>query len=290
MPGFVIHWHAYFPTGLFYLLPGPCLPCPKFDVSGYQFIPTWNKEKFMVRDKQHHSHQKPHLNTRAPCTSGLLSYMYFTFLCNQSPSISHCSSVFLSHLFLLPSPFFPLHLPVFLIVHQYLSSIFPRATGTVQSTTSSVSAYPSPAALYRQRGTSLASSSAQHDLSLESSHPEADTRSGLLQVFFVPLEPCGEERLLLRRSCATWACANHPDVPAPLQVLILQGQQNLSFLPERLLQRWKSLSQSSRLSINNLQEWLPCSADAPVGAGPINTVVCYSELCFSWKCEILPSL
>lgn len=55
MPCFVIHWHAYFPTGLFYLLPGSCLPCSKFDVSGYQFIPTWNKEKCMVRDKQHHT-------------------------------------------------------------------------------------------------------------------------------------------------------------------------------------------------------------------------------------------
>lgn len=55
MPRFVIHWHAYFPTGLFYLLPGPCLPCSKFDVSGYQFIPTWNKEKCTVRDKQHHT-------------------------------------------------------------------------------------------------------------------------------------------------------------------------------------------------------------------------------------------
>lgn len=83
MPCFVIHWHAYFPTGLFYLLPGPCLPCSKFDVSGYQFIPTWNKEKIIIRDKQHHIH-KHHQNTTFKHMSSMrmrlmFSYTYSTF-------------------------------------------------------------------------------------------------------------------------------------------------------------------------------------------------------------------
>lgn len=32
----------------FYLFSGPRLPCPEFDVSGYQFIPTWKKEEFTI--------------------------------------------------------------------------------------------------------------------------------------------------------------------------------------------------------------------------------------------------
>lgn len=80
-PCFVIHRNAYFPTGLFYLLPGPCLPCSKFDVSGYQFIPTWNKEKWMVRDKQQHIHKH---NQNMTLKHMSCMYMRPTFSCTYS--------------------------------------------------------------------------------------------------------------------------------------------------------------------------------------------------------------
>lgn len=137
--------------------------------------------------------------------------------------------------------------------------------------------------------------------------------NGMEPIFFLCLPTCRDlqaERHLLGQqhdlscwgSCKGWApllfapgvvvlSANHPDVPAPLHAPILQGgQQDLSLLPGILLQRWKSLSQCSSLSITPLtpltrvpalQCWCSCG---------INTSVCYSELCFSWKCEMLPSL
>ena len=49
MPPWAIRWHAQFPGRLFYLFSGPRLPCPEFDVSGYQFIPTWKKEEFTIK-------------------------------------------------------------------------------------------------------------------------------------------------------------------------------------------------------------------------------------------------
>lgn len=234
MPCFVIHWHAYFPTGLFYLLPGPCLPCSKFDVSGYQFIPTWNKEKFTVRNKQHHT-QKHHQNATFEHTSSthirlMFSYAYSTFLCKQFASISHGS-------------------PVFLIVHQYFSSVSSTgiacATGPMQRTMSSVFTHWNLAVVCRQRGTSLGSSSAQHDLPLENL-PCWGWHKVWAPLVLLPTAPggvCppgllwGGVAALEQVVCYPSSSANHPDVTASLQVLILQGgQQDLSFLPESHLQ------------------------------------------------------
>lgn len=195
MPCFVIHWHAYFPTGLFYLLPGPCLPCPKFDVSGYQFIPTWNKEKIMVRDKQHHT-QKHHQNptfkhtTSSPIRFAFSHVPHFSLHTILQTSISHCSPVFLFHL---------LHRHGMChrnyAEHHEFSVCPPKSCSSLQA-----EAPPWPAAV---------PSMISHR---RTSHAGADTRSGvlwfcfqLLQVLFVPLDPCGEEWLLLRRSCAARA-------------------------------------------------------------------------------------
>lgn len=213
MPSFVIHWHAYFPTGLFYLLPGPCLPCSKFDVSGYQFIPTWNKEKFMVRDKQqHHTMQTPHLST-GPHLS-----------LQQLGSIPHCPPGFLSH---------------------------PLGRHCVCNGLELCTALCWPTCRDVQAERHLLGQ--QHDLSCWGSC------KGWAPLLCAPAAPG-----------VVVLSANHPHVPAPLHAPILQGgQQDLSLLPGSLLQRWKSLSQWSSLSITPLTPLtrVPAlSADAPVGS------------------------
>ena len=229
MPCFVIHWHAYFPTGLFYLLPGPCLPCSKFDVSGYQFIPTWKKEKFTIRDRQHHVHDH-----------------------HQNITFKHISSMHEAYIFLNLSHFsFADYWSVFLIVHQYFSFLsltdIVCTTWTTQRPTGSVLSHSSPAAVCRQRGTSLASHGAQDDLSLEKppcwgltqglgSSGFASDCAGWCWPLWPTWTPAG------RSSCSREGrVATEPKCLSPtrygftsafLQVLILWGrQQNLSFLP-----------------------------------------------------------
>lgn len=195
MPCFVIHWHAYFPAGLFYLLPGPCLPCSKFDVSGYQFIPTWNKEKFTVRDEQHHT-QEHHQNPTLEHTSSSHIRFVFSHVVHFSlQTIWQYFSLFPS--ISLPSPPQACHVPQEPCRAPQGVQCLP--TQTLQWFTGR-EAPPQPAEM---------PSMISHR---RTSHAGADTRSGLLwfcfqlfQVLFVPLDPCEKEWLLLRRSCAAWA-------------------------------------------------------------------------------------
>lgn len=211
MPCFVIHWHAYFPTGLFYLLPGPCLPCSKFDVSGYQFIPTWNKEKFMIRDKQLHIH-KHHQNTTFK--HELHAYEACVFLHLLHFSTANCLSIFL-------------------IFHQYFFSLsltdIVCATQTMYRTMGSVFSWWNPAAVCRQRETSLASGGAQDGLLLENS-PCWSSYKVWASVALLPTAwghaclPCppgpllGEAAAHEKVVCHFSQSANHPDATVLLQL------------------------------------------------------------------------
>lgn len=114
------------------------------------------------------------------------------------------------------------------------------------------------------------------------------------------LDPCWEEQLLLRKSCATRA-----EVPIT-QTLRFRISFSPSFNSTRrtakpiLPARKHSASSTDGNHCPSsagyqshpqlyVQEWSPCGAQVPAAVGPTNTVVCYLELYFAWKCIVFPS-